>query len=48
VAYENGVIVAFVAHTSMTVMIIAIGLISMLILPFMNRRDDVEEDKSAL
>ncbi len=48
VAYENGVIFAFVAHTSMTVMIIAIGLISMLILPFMNRRDDVEEDKSAL
>ncbi len=42
VAYENGVIFAFVAHTSMTVMIIAIGLISMLILPFMNRRDDVE------
>ena len=45
VAYENGVIFAFVAHTSMTVMIIAIGLISMLILPFMNRRDDVAETK---
>ncbi|KAF0239444.1 MAG: hypothetical protein FD181_32 [Prolixibacteraceae bacterium] len=45
VAYENGVIFAFVAHTSMTVMIIAIGLISMLILPFMNRRNDVAETK---
>ena len=42
VAFENGVIFAFVAHTSMTVMIIAVGLISMLILPFINRRDDVE------
>ncbi len=42
VAYENSVIFAFVAHTSMTVMIIAVGLISMLILPFINRRDDVE------
>jgi glycosyltransferase 2 family protein len=48
VAYENGVIFAFVAHTSMTVMIIAIGLISMLILPFINRRDDVAEDESIL
>lgn len=48
VAYENGVIFAFVAHASMTVMIIAIGLISMLILPFINRRDDVEEVKTAL
>jgi uncharacterized protein (TIRG00374 family) len=47
VAYENGVIFAFVAHTSMTVMIIVLGLISMLILPFINRRDDVEEDKPA-
>lgn len=42
VVYENSVIFAFVAHTSMTVMIIAVGLISMLILPFINRRDDVE------
>jgi len=42
VAYENGVIFAFVAHTSMTVMIILIGIISMLILPFMNRRGEVE------
>jgi uncharacterized protein (TIRG00374 family) len=42
VAYENGVIFAFVAHTSMTVMIILIGITSMLILPFINRRDDIE------
>ena len=42
VAYENGVIFAFVAHTSMMVMIIAIGIISMLVLPFINRRDDIE------
>jgi hypothetical protein len=48
VAYENGVIFAFVSHTSMTVMIIAIGLISMLVLPFINRRDDVEEIDSVL
>jgi hypothetical protein len=46
VAFENGVIFAFVAHTSMTVMIIAVGLISMLVLPFINRRDDVEEIKA--
>jgi uncharacterized protein (TIRG00374 family) len=45
VAYENGVIFAFVAHTSMTVMIIVMGLISMLALPFINRRDDVAEDE---
>jgi len=46
VAYENGVIFAFVAHTSMTVMIIAVGLISMLILPFINRRDDITEEET--
>ena len=42
VVYENGVIFAFVAHTSSTVMIILVGLISMLILPFINRREDIE------
>jgi len=42
VAFENGVIFAFVAHTSMTVMIIAVGLISMLVLPFINSRSDNE------
>jgi hypothetical protein len=45
VAYENSVIFAFVAHTSMTVMIIAVGLISMLALPFINRREDVADVK---
>jgi hypothetical protein len=38
VAYENGIIFAFVAHTSTTVMIILIGIISLLVLPFVNRR----------
>ena len=33
VANENGIIFAFVAHTSMTVMIIFIGIISLLVLP---------------
>lgn len=42
VANENGIIFAFVAHTSMTGMIIVIGIISMLILPFINRRKNVE------
>ncbi len=42
VAYENGVIFAFVAHTSSTVMIILVGLISMLTLPFINRKEDIE------
>ncbi|WP_340114576.1 lysylphosphatidylglycerol synthase transmembrane domain-containing protein [Maribellus mangrovi] len=38
---ENGIIFAFVAHTSMTGMIIIIGIISILILPFINRRNEV-------
>jgi glycosyltransferase 2 family protein len=38
VATENAVIFAFVAHASMTVMIILLGIISLLILPFINRR----------
>ena len=38
---ENGIIFAFVAHTSMTGMIIIIGIISLLVLPFINRRQDV-------
>ncbi len=41
VATENGVIFAFVAHGSMTAMIIIVGIISMLVLPFINRRNDV-------
>jgi uncharacterized membrane protein YbhN (UPF0104 family) len=44
VANENGIIFAFVAHTSMTVMIILVGLLSMLVLPFINSRNDVTED----
>jgi len=48
VANENSVIFAFVAHASMTVMIIVIGLISMLVLPFINRREDIEEENSIL
>lgn len=43
VANENGIIFAFVAHTSMTVMIIVIGILSMLVLPFINRRPEAEE-----
>ncbi len=39
VANENAVIFAFVAHASMTVMIILLGIISLLILPFINRRN---------
>ncbi len=44
VTYENGVIFAFVAHASSTVMIILVGLISMLILPFINRREEIAKD----
>ncbi len=36
VAYENGIIFAFVTHTSMTVMIIVIGILSLIVLPFIN------------
>jgi hypothetical protein len=43
VDYENGVIFAFVAHTSMTVMIIVLGIISMISLSFINRRNDISE-----
>ncbi len=49
VANENGIIFAFVAHTSMTGMIIIVGLISMVALPFVNRRNDIvvkENDSS--
>ncbi len=41
VANENGVIFAFVAHGSMTVMIIILGIISLLALPFINRKKDI-------
>lgn len=39
VAYENAVIFAFVAHASMTLMIILLGIISLLVLPFINQRN---------
>ncbi len=42
VANENGIIFAFVAHSSMTAMIIIIGLISVLALPFINGKKDVK------
>lgn len=38
VANENGIIFAFVAHSSMTAMIILIGAISVSILPFVNSK----------
>jgi uncharacterized membrane protein YbhN (UPF0104 family) len=43
VANENGIIFAFVAHSSMTGMIIIIGIISLLVLPFINRKEVAEE-----
>lgn len=48
VANENGIIFAFVAHTSMTAMIILIGAISVAILPFINSKkvsEDVVKEK---
>jgi uncharacterized protein (TIRG00374 family) len=45
VAYENGVIFAFVAHSTSTVMIIIVGLISMMVLPFINRRENVSTEQ---
>lgn len=44
VANENGIIFAFVAHSSMTAMIIIIGLISVLALPFINGNKDVKKE----
>jgi uncharacterized membrane protein YbhN (UPF0104 family) len=43
VANENGIIFAFVAHTSMTAMIILIGILSVMVLPFINRRSELPE-----
>ena len=39
VSNENGIIFAFVAHSSMTLMMIVVGIISLLALPFINRRN---------
>ncbi len=41
VSNENGIIFAFVAHSAMTIMIIILGIISLLVLPFINRRNDL-------
>jgi uncharacterized membrane protein YbhN (UPF0104 family) len=43
---QNGIIFAFVAHASMTGMIIVIGIISVLILPFINRRKDISVEET--
>lgn len=44
VANENGIIFAFVAHSSMTAMIIVIGIISLLVLPFINKKRIAEQE----
>jgi uncharacterized protein (TIRG00374 family) len=46
VAKENGVIFAFVAHGIMTAMIIVMGILSLLVLPFVNRRNNGKADES--
>jgi glycosyltransferase 2 family protein len=38
IAYENGMVFAFLAHGVMTLMVIVLGLLSFLALPFVNRR----------
>ena len=38
ISNENGIIFAFVAHTTMTLLIIVLGLLSMLALPLLNRK----------
>jgi uncharacterized protein (TIRG00374 family) len=40
IAKHNGIIFAFVAHTSMTLMMIILGSLSLIILPFVNRRNE--------
>ncbi|MDD4193316.1 MAG: lysylphosphatidylglycerol synthase transmembrane domain-containing protein [Mangrovibacterium sp.] len=42
VAKPDGVIFAFLSHSSMTGLYIVAGLISLLILPFLNRRNDAQ------
>jgi glycosyltransferase 2 family protein len=46
IAKENGIIFAFVSHTSMTLMIIIIGIISLIILPFINRNENAGHGKT--
>lgn len=38
ISNENGIIFAFVAHTTMTLMLIVLGLLSLMTLPFVNRK----------
>jgi len=38
ISNENGIIFAFVAHTTMTLLLIVLGLLSMLALPLFNRK----------
>jgi len=40
VAHENGVIFALLNHSATTVMVILLGLVSLLVLPFINRRGE--------
>jgi uncharacterized membrane protein YbhN (UPF0104 family) len=47
VAKTDGEIFALIAHTSMTAMIIIIGITSMLILPFINRRNNLVEKEAS-
>ena len=46
VAKVNGVVFAFVAHGTMTAMIIILGIISLLVLPFANRRNNGKMDET--
>jgi hypothetical protein len=47
VSNENGIIFAFVAHASMTGMIIIIGIISVLALPFINGKKTLVNEEIA-
>lgn len=40
IPYENGIIFAFVAHTIMTLLVIVLGLISVMALPFFNNKNN--------
>jgi glycosyltransferase 2 family protein len=46
IAKENGIIFAFVSHTSMTVMLIIFGIISLIVMPFVNRKNYHEHAKN--
>ena len=44
VPYENGIIFAFLAHGIMTLMVVVLGLLSVVALPFVNRRNSGDEE----